>query len=391
MGKKFVVALASIALVFNSFMTPIVKASPQEDIKNSTLQIKQLDKQIVELKDKLSNLNAEINQLNDKLTKNKTEVDKTESKIKNTEQEIANKKISIEENQTILGNRLREMYKNDLCSNPMLLLLTSNSFSDFISNAQAVVKVISLDKKLISDLDEEKQTLQKNMDELNNKKNELKTLQESTKKSLSTIETKKNDQKKILDKLNKEKENAVSVIEKNENSLIAHSVSVINSSNSSESDIKDALYTLKALLPQLTTKSVKNKAQDAISSGTSKLKSIQASKKSHGSNFNLDRGTGIAKRTLQMEATAYCDGLVTATGLRPVRDASGLSTVAVDPSVIPLGSKLYIVGYGLAIAADTGSAIKNLKIDLYMNSSNECYAFGRRTVTVQILAYPGEW
>lgn len=68
-----------------------------------------------------------------------------------------------------------------------------------------------------------------------------------------------------------------------------------------------------------------------------------------------------------------------------------MSTIAVDPSVIPLGSKVYVDGYGYAIAADTGGAIKGNIIDLYLNTSSECTSWGRRPVNVLIVAYPGEW
>lgn len=80
----------------------------------------------------------------------------------------------------------------------------------------------------------------------------------------------------------------------------------------------------------------------------------------------------------QMEATAYTstdDGCnnITASGM-----PTFVGAVAVDPRVIPLGTKLYIEGYGIAIAADTGGAIKGHIVDLYFNSSNECYNYGRR-------------
>lgn len=94
-------------------------------------------------------------------------------------------------------------------------------------------------------------------------------------------------------------------------------------------------------------------------------------------------------KTLTMNATAYCEtGSKTATGVWPTRDSNGVSTVAVDPNVIPLGTKLYIEGYGYAIAADTGGAIKGNKIDLYMNSNSECINFGRQNITVHIVSYP---
>lgn len=99
------------------------------------------------------------------------------------------------------------------------------------------------------------------------------------------------------------------------------------------------------------------------------------------------------KKVLTMVGTAYSQapydptggGSITATGTRVKRDANGTSTVAVDPSVIPLGTKLYVEGYGYAIAADTGGAVKGNKIDLYFNPGSEYKNWGKRTVKVYIL------
>lgn len=99
------------------------------------------------------------------------------------------------------------------------------------------------------------------------------------------------------------------------------------------------------------------------------------------------------KSVIYVESTAYSGGGVTATGTVPVRDPNGISTVAVDPRVIPLGSLVYVEGYGRAIAADTGGAIKGNIIDVYVNSDEEAINnWGRKyNVPVYILAYPGEW
>jgi len=85
------------------------------------------------------------------------------------------------------------------------------------------------------------------------------------------------------------------------------------------------------------------------------------------------------KRTLVVDAVAYHLPGRTASGL-PV----GVGVIAVDPSVIPLGTRVFVPGYGAAVAADTGTAIKGNIIDLWMPSTAQAQAWGRRTVTITI-------
>lgn len=72
------------------------------------------------------------------------------------------------------------------------------------------------------------------------------------------------------------------------------------------------------------------------------------------------------KKTIKMSATAYtasckgCSG-ITKTGLN-LRKNPSLKVIAVDPKIIPLGSKVWVEGYGIAVAGDIGSAIKGKKL-----------------------------
>ncbi len=87
------------------------------------------------------------------------------------------------------------------------------------------------------------------------------------------------------------------------------------------------------------------------------------------------------REALYAEASAYTyTGNRTATGKTPE-----VGMVAVDPSVIPLGSKLYIEGYGYAVAADTGGSIKGNRVDLFMEDRSQCLSWGRKTVKLYIL------
>jgi 3D (Asp-Asp-Asp) domain-containing protein len=61
----------------------------------------------------------------------------------------------------------------------------------------------------------------------------------------------------------------------------------------------------------------------------------------------------------------------------------GQGVVAVDPSVIPLGTRMYVPGYGNGVAADVGGGISGDTIDLWMTPS-QCAAWGRRTVTITV-------
>ena len=86
-----------------------------------------------------------------------------------------------------------------------------------------------------------------------------------------------------------------------------------------------------------------------------------------------------AKVTAYTPFDAGCTG-ITATGTK-----AGVGTVAVDPKVIPLGSKVYVPGYGVAVAADTGGAIKGNRVDVCYTTKNEAFSWGVKNVTVYVL------
>ncbi|WP_332692575.1 LysM peptidoglycan-binding domain-containing protein [Halalkalibacter lacteus] len=95
----------------------------------------------------------------------------------------------------------------------------------------------------------------------------------------------------------------------------------------------------------------------------------------------------VAKE-LTMTATAYtasCNGCsgITATGIN-LLDNPDKKVISVDPNVIPLGSKVYVDGYGEAIAGDTGGAIKGNKIDLFIPEKQDAINFGVQEVNVKV-------
>ncbi|WP_374121395.1 3D domain-containing protein [Paenibacillus sp. LHD-117] len=104
-----------------------------------------------------------------------------------------------------------------------------------------------------------------------------------------------------------------------------------------------------------------------------------------------------APEQIEVVATGYTAG-VESTGKRPGHPGYGItysgvkvrrdqvSTIAADPKLFPIGTLLYIPGYGYGVVADTGSAIKGNRIDLYFETIKEVYEqWGKRKVSVQVL------
>ena len=104
------------------------------------------------------------------------------------------------------------------------------------------------------------------------------------------------------------------------------------------------------------------------------------------------RGTAMSTgggNEFYVSATAYtasCNGCsgITATGIN-LKANPDLKVIAVDPNVIPLGSKVWVEGYGYAVAGDTGGAIKGNRIDLFVPDKQTAYRFGTKRVKIRVL------
>ena len=378
----------SCALVMTILLSSIITnktyaTTPQDTINENLSKYKQLDSEILDLDSKIEELNAEIASINSKLTENKEAITSIETQIQSTESKLEQTKEEIEEAQLTLDNRVRNMYKTNISSNMIVSIITSTSISDLFSRIQAISKIVSTDKKILIDINEKKDSLNKDIETLNTKNNELKTLQTTIESDLKVVKEKKQEQEEYSDKLNAEKEAVFAVIEENEKTLIAKPLSIANSSTASTSELQNAIDTLNSYIPLLNSSRIINMAKDGISNAKARISELNTPTVP-----TTSTEVGTAIKTLTMESTAYYGHSITASGLKPVRNPNGVSTIAVDPNVIPLGTKVYVSGYGVAIAADTGGAIKGNIIDVFLNTHEECMSWGRREVTVQILEYP---
>jgi len=129
----------------------------------------------------------------------------------------------------------------------------------------------------------------------------------------------------------------------------------------------------------LNEQKLKDKQDKVVAVGT-KSEPLQVA--SRGS----ETGNGKEIYVTSTAYTASCNGCSgsTATGIN-LHENPNIKVIAVDPSVIPLGTKVYVEGYGYAVAADTGGAINGNKIDVFFPSKTDAYRWGRKTVKIKIL------
>jgi 3D (Asp-Asp-Asp) domain-containing protein len=131
-----------------------------------------------------------------------------------------------------------------------------------------------------------------------------------------------------------------------------------------------------------------DRAAEAAAAAAAAVPSAQASPISAPAPVSVSSSAGgttiapvvaTAGRIITVVATAYSTNGTTASGL-----PTGWGVVAVDPSVIPLGTRLTIPGYGDAVAADTGGAVQGATVDLWFPTEAAALAWGRRVIAVTL-------
>ena len=131
---------------------------------------------------------------------------------------------------------------------------------------------------------------------------------------------------------------------------------------------------------ELISEEVKQKSeQRVVAVGTKVIQKVV----SRGGSSSLKSGSRTMTATAYTANCAGCSG-ITRTGIN-LNNNRHMKVIAVDPNVIPLGTRVHVEGYGEAIAGDTGGAIKGNKIDIHVPTTTEAYSWGRRKVKVTIL------
>lgn len=396
--KKWLVGMLVAGALFQTAGLNSVSAETLEEI-NAQEEVKQSE--LSKLQAEVGQALKEVNGINDHLNELEQEIKETEQTIAKTETDITEQKQIVSERVEQAKGRLQTIQTTEMNQNVVLSILESENIGDLLHRAYVLVtlqsagneqieaaqveydKLVDLQELLTEEkaqLDQKNEEAVAQKEEMDKKVASLQQLIEENRTELAQLAEKRQaeeeriaEQKRLAEEKRiaeeeraaQEKARAAMAAAKQE----SQTVSVMKTSNVQKSETKPVS---KEQPKQEPAKKAEPKKQET--------------KKQEAPKEEKSSSTSSAK-TLTVSATGYSTaqpGLSTHTAMG-IDLRSNPMVIAVDPSVIPLGTMVEVPGYGVAIAGDTGGAIKGNKIDIHFTSVNQAINWGRRTITIKIL------
>ncbi len=383
-AKKALVMLA--VLLSANLALPLVTQAESLDSLNEKEQVakRQGEEISVEVQVALNDVNEkyqEVEKIKQEIVQNKKTIDQSKQEIKETE-------ATIEKRKEAVAQRLKDVQINGSNERNLQALLDAETVAEFINRAYAVRVLHQAEKDKIVSLDNQRQKLV----DLNQK---LEDTQISLKDNQVSLEVEADSLNEKVDSLKQKlTDNQVTLSE------IAKNKEAEKTRIATENAKKEAAEKQAKEEAQKQAEKAKEEAKEEAQQAKEEAQKLAAE--------NAEKETEPAKEesnekpkedtskeevptsgaTRMMESTAYSysepgSGHITASGLDLYDNPQA---IAVDPSVIPLNSIVNVEGYGVAIAADTGGAIKGNIIDVHFTTVEKCVAWGRRQVKVTVMS-----
>jgi 3D (Asp-Asp-Asp) domain-containing protein/peptidoglycan hydrolase CwlO-like protein len=376
--KKLIPFLAVIMLI-NAALPVGAFAESLDDLKEKEAQAEQTGKALND------DINTALNDVNEKyaeIEKLKKDISKAAETIESSKAEITATEKSISRRKEIVGDRMKDIQLNGE-ERTWQVLLDAENVSEFFNRAFAMTILQNAEKEKIDSLSKDKEKLSELQKTVKDKQSELQAneakLQEeassmdeqvlalkeqlsANQATLQQIADKKQTEQQRIDNQKK----AAAAAKKQQAEAAAAAKKQAESASSSAADSSSE-----------SQSSSSSSSSDEAPVVTPPSQPDETTNTDGSSNGGNDTTNG---RVLYMQSTAYSwreagSGYITATGI-DLRSQSNV--IAVDPSVIPLGSLVEVEGYGMAIAGDTGGAIKGNIIDVHFPTVDQCLTWGRR-------------
>ncbi|PTQ81249.1 cystine transport system substrate-binding protein [Trichococcus patagoniensis] len=358
-----------------------------------TQEEKQTEAQIASVEVTIGETLASINLKKMGIDDLKAQIVATEESQIETRATIEAQKEVIASRKEQLKTRLVALQTSDATTNQILMLIDSKNFADFINRAYVVGQLQAADNEQIESAisEEEKLTaLEEQLaDEIQTVKaaeSRLKSESTALAEELTSLKSILSDNQTVLSQVKTEYADEAARLAAEEAQAKADAEAVAVAAKAAEE--QQVAVAESASSASVQESAVASSVQAPVSQITdSSVAAVETAPVVTVATPTVTETPAAQGKTLVVSATAYSRheaGLsnFTATGI----DLSvNPMVIAVDPSVIPLGSLVSVPGYGIAIAGDTGGAIIGNKIDLHMEDLNAALAFGRQTLTITIL------
>lgn len=252
---KVISAIIAASTIFGVvtpvYASPITEQAIQE-VQSKQDEYKAIEKRITELHMEMDEILDDITYIVSLIDENNAKIAEVEAnkalkleEIRSTEAELAQKNLEY-------GERLRAMYKQ---GNTGIIdaMLGSESLADFISRADAVIKIAKIDKQILDEIEAIRTTLETQKSELQASIDELLLLNQKNEENLAQVEVKKaeSDAKMAEEKIEKEK--IMNDLALKEAALIGGNEAIINSDSSSDAELNDAITALRAAREHVIT------------------------------------------------------------------------------------------------------------------------------------------
>ena len=297
MKKSMISAVLAATLVVTSAMPAF--ATPNQEVIENQQKYDELTQKIEDINNQIYVLNGEIEPLVQTIESNNAQMEQIKVEVENTQKEIQTAKEEIEKTEEVLGKRIRELYKSGGQSSYIMLLFSADSFNDLISKIESTNRLVSIDKKIVKELEDKQQSLNEKIESLDEKEKELTRVNEETKKSLYEFESKKAQQESLVAEVKAEQAKfEVEFLAVSERKLVEPQFSVIGNSSSSIDELNSAISQLRNIRDnQIKSGIVKEEINNKIEAAKEKVSQLQAAIEAANSASKPNRGDAVVSVT----------------------------------------------------------------------------------------------
>lgn len=359
--KRMILIISTLLLCVSGSVVTYAQTNT-EALQNVEKQLQQKAQEKQSVNKEITNIQQEMESLYTYIAANKEAMAKTQKKIADTNQLIEQKKEEIVASEdkilarkAVMKKRLVSLQHDDNISLVIKVFFESKSLDDFIQRASAVSALFNADKDILGaqqadlkqieddkkEIDRQEQVIEAEQKVLAQQQTELNQNMQKRQASLTVMQQKYSQINQQMADAAQEKAGIVAQIQAAQEKI------------RKEQEAARAAAAVVAKAPQTTT-------------------TVAAA------------GKGEEMYVTATAYTPFDSGSITKLGYN-IKNNPNMKLIAVDPSVIPLGKKVWVEGYGVAIAGDTGGAIIGHRIDILMPTKSAALSFGRKTVKVVIL------